>query len=351
MRVFSVPVSAPFLRTVIAALVDGRLVDGFEARTDPARLAQATLYLPTLRAGRMAREIFLDELKTDAVVLPRIVALGDIDEDELAFAQAELARHRPRWKFPRHGRAAAPPAAGATGRRLGEADPAGGCGAGAAGGRRAGLDAGAGRRSGAADGRHGDAQGGVERARRAGAGCARPILAAHAAFPQHRQDRVAGYSRRTRPDRAGRAARSVDRGRSRAPDRASRRPGDRGGLDRIDAIDRKIAACRRRPAAGRGGAAGARYRSRRRRLAIDRRRQGCAKAGSPRSRHRTIRNSRCTRCSIAFGIKRGDVEILGEPAPHGREVLVSEAMRPSNATAQWHRRLAEPDIAEKIAAA
>src|ERR1700736_3935260 len=86
MRVFSVPVSAPFLRTVIAALVDGRLVDGFEARTDPAKLAQATLYLPTRRAGRMAREIFLDELKTDAVILPRIVALGDIDEDELAFA-------------------------------------------------------------------------------------------------------------------------------------------------------------------------------------------------------------------------------------------------------------------------
>ena len=87
MRVFSVPLSAPFLRTVIAALVDGRLVDGFEARTDPARLAQATLYLPTLRAGRMAREIFLDELKTDAAILPRIVALGDIDEDELAFSE------------------------------------------------------------------------------------------------------------------------------------------------------------------------------------------------------------------------------------------------------------------------
>src|SRR5438552_8990242 len=85
MRVFSVPVSAPFLRTVIAALVDGRLVDSFEARARPERLAQATLYLPTRRAGRMAREIFLDELKTDALVLPRIVALGDIDEDELAF--------------------------------------------------------------------------------------------------------------------------------------------------------------------------------------------------------------------------------------------------------------------------
>ena len=87
MRVFSVPVSVPLLRTVITALVDGRLVDGFEARTQPERLAQATLYLPTRRAGRLAREIFLDVLKTDAAILPRIVALGDIDEDELAFAE------------------------------------------------------------------------------------------------------------------------------------------------------------------------------------------------------------------------------------------------------------------------
>ena len=31
MRVFSVPLSAPFLRTVIGALVDGRLVAGFDA--------------------------------------------------------------------------------------------------------------------------------------------------------------------------------------------------------------------------------------------------------------------------------------------------------------------------------
>jgi ATP-dependent helicase/nuclease subunit B len=86
MRVFSVPVSVPFLRSVISALIDGRLVQGFAARTDPARLAEATLYLPTRRAMRVAREVFLDELKTDAAILPRIVALGDIDEDELAFA-------------------------------------------------------------------------------------------------------------------------------------------------------------------------------------------------------------------------------------------------------------------------
>ena len=86
MRVCSVPLSVPFLRTVIAALIDGRLVDGFDARSNPAALAEATLYLPTRRAVRVAREVFLDELKADAAVLPRIVPLGDIDEDELAFA-------------------------------------------------------------------------------------------------------------------------------------------------------------------------------------------------------------------------------------------------------------------------
>ena len=45
-----------------------------------------------------------------------------------------------------------------------------------------------------------------------------------------------------------------------------------------------------------------------------------------------------------FGIKRRDVESLAEPAPQGREVLVSETMRPSTATAQWHDRLERPEI-------
>jgi len=87
MRVFTVPVSVPLLRAVIVALIDGRLVDGFSARQHPERLAQATLYLPTRRAGRLARDILLDELDRDAVMLPRITALGDIDEDELALAE------------------------------------------------------------------------------------------------------------------------------------------------------------------------------------------------------------------------------------------------------------------------
>src|SRR5579864_9056631 len=81
MHVFTIPPSVPFLRTLVEALVDGRLVDGFLARENPERLASATLYLPTQRAVREVRRVFLEVLERDAAILPRIVALGDIDED------------------------------------------------------------------------------------------------------------------------------------------------------------------------------------------------------------------------------------------------------------------------------
>ena len=44
-----------------------------------------TLFLPTRRACRLARDAFLDRPGVDAALLPRIVPIGDIDEDELAF--------------------------------------------------------------------------------------------------------------------------------------------------------------------------------------------------------------------------------------------------------------------------
>jgi ATP-dependent helicase/nuclease subunit B len=85
-RVFTIPASAPFLPTLIEALTSGRL--GFPAARDPLALASATLFLPTRRACRLARDTFLQVLKDDAAILPRIVAIGDIDEDEIAFAEA-----------------------------------------------------------------------------------------------------------------------------------------------------------------------------------------------------------------------------------------------------------------------
>ena len=85
-RVFTIPASAPFLTTLLRALVDGELVPGFAPGADPLALSTATLYLPTRRACRLARDVFLDVLGTEAALLPRIVPIGDIDEDEIAFA-------------------------------------------------------------------------------------------------------------------------------------------------------------------------------------------------------------------------------------------------------------------------
>ena len=85
-RVFTIPASAPFLPTLIEALSGGKL--GFPTASDPFALASATLFLPTRRACQLARDTFLQVLKNDAAILPRIVAIGDIDEDEIAFAEA-----------------------------------------------------------------------------------------------------------------------------------------------------------------------------------------------------------------------------------------------------------------------
>jgi ATP-dependent helicase/nuclease subunit B len=87
-RVFTIPPSAPFLPTLFQALAAGRIVPGFPDASDPLAWASATLYLPTRRACRLARDLFLDALGVSAAVLPRLVPLGDVDEDELAFAEA-----------------------------------------------------------------------------------------------------------------------------------------------------------------------------------------------------------------------------------------------------------------------
>lgn len=86
-RVFNIPASVPFLRTLIRALMNDRLGLGFKPGADPLALADVTIYLPTRRACRLAQKIFLDVLESDAAILPRIVPVGDVDDDEIAFAE------------------------------------------------------------------------------------------------------------------------------------------------------------------------------------------------------------------------------------------------------------------------
>ena len=193
-RVFTIPASAPFLPTLVDALIGGKL--GFAPLRDPLALAAATLYLPTRRACRLARDAFLDVLKGDAAILPRIVAIGDIDEDEIAFAEAatgEIAAEAlalPEalgglnggccWRNSSRKWASVARAARRERRSAGRPD--------------SGRGLRAGRRSGAAHRRHDHARRAVERARRARAGRVRRILAAHAEIPADRARGMAGGS-------------------------------------------------------------------------------------------------------------------------------------------------------------
>lgn len=84
-RVFSIPPGAPFLPTLAKALLSGRLVPGFRFDGDPLALADATIYVPTRRAARALRGVFVDVLGARSAILPVIRPLGEFDEDEAAF--------------------------------------------------------------------------------------------------------------------------------------------------------------------------------------------------------------------------------------------------------------------------
>jgi len=87
-RVFTIPASARFLPVLIDALMNDKLGLGFKPGRDPLALADVTIYLPTRRAIRLVRESFLDIVKDEAAILPRLVSLNDVDADEIMFAEA-----------------------------------------------------------------------------------------------------------------------------------------------------------------------------------------------------------------------------------------------------------------------
>ncbi|MBX3522556.1 MAG: double-strand break repair protein AddB [Xanthobacteraceae bacterium] len=89
-RVFTIPPTVSFLPALARGILDGRIVPGFNPRGKPELLASATIYLPTRRAARALAEAFLQETKADALLLPRIVPLGDVDEEAFAFEGGDL---------------------------------------------------------------------------------------------------------------------------------------------------------------------------------------------------------------------------------------------------------------------
>ena len=84
-RLFSIPSGVPFLPALTDALLSGRLVEDFVWRGDPLALAEVTIYVPTRRAARALRGVFMEKLGGKAAILPVIRPLGEFDEDAALF--------------------------------------------------------------------------------------------------------------------------------------------------------------------------------------------------------------------------------------------------------------------------
>lgn len=349
MRVFTIPSSAPFLRTLVAALVDGALIDGFSARDDREKLATVTLYLPTRRAGRMAQEAFLDVLGGDAVLLPRIVPLGDVDEEELVFAHAAAPETLDLPDIPRaldglQRRLLLAQLIGAWAKRLAPGDPAqaplvvGGPASTLALADDLGrlMDDMATRQVkwSALDGLVPDALDRYWQLTLQFLSIAREvwpnIMTAHDAIePAVRRDLlIDAEAARLKAHKGG-------------PIIAA---GSTGSMPTTAKFLHAVAQLPHGAVVLPG-------------LDTDLDEASWQLIGGSRDVLGFVESSASNHPQYAlhallerFDIKRSDVTVLGTPSPHGRELLASEAMRPSNATAQWHQRLAEPVVQQKIAA-
>ena len=79
--VATIPAGVPFVEALAAALLA-------EAATAPQALADALILLPTRRACRLLAEALLRRSSSQALLLPRIQPLGEVDADEVLVESA-----------------------------------------------------------------------------------------------------------------------------------------------------------------------------------------------------------------------------------------------------------------------
>ena len=83
-RVFNIPAGKPFLPTLVDAIRAGRFHGGPIA-SDPLALADTTIFVPTRRAARTLRSLFVETGGASSAILPTIRPLGEFEDDRALF--------------------------------------------------------------------------------------------------------------------------------------------------------------------------------------------------------------------------------------------------------------------------
>lgn len=77
-NIFSIPAGEPFAHALVSKILN-------DYQDKPEALADVILFLPTRRSCRIVQETFLSLSNNKAILLPKIRAIGDVDEEDLDF--------------------------------------------------------------------------------------------------------------------------------------------------------------------------------------------------------------------------------------------------------------------------
>jgi ATP-dependent helicase/nuclease subunit B len=93
-KLFTIAPGAPFLKTFVTSLLEGRVVEEFSRRAGPLEMAEATIYVPTRRAAHALADEFFRAIGRPSVLLPRILPLGALEETETGLLFDEMGLDR-----------------------------------------------------------------------------------------------------------------------------------------------------------------------------------------------------------------------------------------------------------------
>src|ERR1700730_3679198 len=93
-NVFTIAPGAPYLKTFVTSLLEGRVVEGYSRKLGPLEMAEATIYVPTRRAARALADEFSRAINRPSILLPRILPLGALEKTQtsLLFDEGALDR-------------------------------------------------------------------------------------------------------------------------------------------------------------------------------------------------------------------------------------------------------------------